>query len=629
MKKTIIIIITLAVIGVITVFFFSGNGEDIEYITAKAEKSSILQTVSETGTIKATKEIQLSFQNSGELVDLVSKVGNKVVVGQVLAKLDTSDLDIRLKEVGASLNYAKANLNKLLSGAAKEDIAVSQASENQAKTSYESAIKELEKTRISVAEDIDQAEKTLNDLLDTTDSTLTTYEQSMSSAETTLANAKSTYQRAIDNKIDAALVDVQAEIASMITALDFVNSLLEDDDADGHLSVLDESHLNNTVLNHKSAKTLIDAAEEKLSFALSVKSNENVIACLDATLSVISKTLMTLNYCFAALENSIDSSAFSQTQIDAYKSTINTQNGLISAGQSSVQVSKQNLNDAILNYNTNVSSAEQSSLSAQAAYDNAVINARNALSSVRINGDSRILTGETKMSTALQSWNVAKTQLQKTQAPARSQDVALAQAQVAQAQSSVESVMNQISKSIINSPIEGTVTDIAYEIGEQVPLGQKMISVLGEDNYEIEVDISEADIAKIKQSNPAVITLDSYGDEVKFYGSVIFIEPAETVIQDVIYYKVKINFVPEGYSVKSGMTANITITTAQKDDVITIPSRAIIERNGDGKFTRKLVNGQSEEVKISTGLRGDEGVTEIIAGVNAGDTIITSIKEKK
>jgi len=153
---------------------------------------------------------------------------------------------------------------------------------------------------------------------------------------------------------------------------------------------------------------------------------------------------------------------------------------------------------------------------------------------------------------------------------------------------------------------------------------------LGENNFEIEVDISEADIAKIRKDNPAEITLDAFGDEVKFPGQVYSIEPAETIIQDVIYYKVKVELSEKDEvkmaGIKSGMTANVIITTSFRDNVLIMPSRAVVEKNGGNKYVRVLVGKKVIEAPVEVGLRGDEGLVEVLSGVKEGDEVITFVK---
>ncbi|RLC36293.1 hypothetical protein DRH27_05435, partial [Candidatus Falkowbacteria bacterium] len=280
-----------------------------------------------------------------------------------------------------------------------------------------------------------------------------------------------------------------------------------------------------------------------------------------------------------------------------------------------------------LAYNTNVSSAENSLISAQAAYDNAINVSRNSLATAQVQGAQQVATYDSRVKSALEALQVAQAQLNKILAPADKYDISLAQARVRQARAALDSTNNQIENSIIKAQSDGTIIEVGYEIGEQVSPTKPVISMLGDNYFEIEVLISEADIAKVEKDDKTEITLDAYGEDLKFYGQVFFIEPAETVVQDVIYYKVKINFDPGEEEVKSGMTANVIITTAQKDNVLNVPGRAIIEKNGDGKFVRVLENNQVIEKKVMIGLRGDGGMVEILSGIKEGEDVVTYIKE--
>jgi multidrug efflux pump subunit AcrA (membrane-fusion protein) len=76
------------------------------------------------------------------------------------------------------------------------------------------------------------------------------------------------------------------------------------------------------------------------------------------------------------------------------------------------------------------------------------------------------------------------------------------------------------------------------------------------------------------------------------------------------------------------MTANAIITTSEKKDILVVPSRAIIEKNGDGKFVRILEEKEVKEISIKTGLYGDDGLVEITSGLEEGQEIITYIKTK-
>lgn len=633
-KKFKIIFIIVFLVLLVTVYFFLANGKaKIEYTTVKAENGNLVQTVSEVGTVKATKEFDLNFLQSGKIGKLPVKIGDKVEEEQVLAELDYGSLSIKEQEAQANLDVANANLNKLLAGATSQTTAVSQAQVDQAKTSYSASLSELEKIKDRVSEDIAQAEKTLSDLEDGGSDSITPLEQAVITAQTDLSNTKSTYQQSINNKKSVALTTIDNKLVTANTALDNINTILDDDDAKAPMESKSKVYLVNTNTSYANGLVLLATAENNLATAERTQIDNDVVSASQSSLSALNEVFKGLDYCYKALESSVVSYTFTQADLDAYKATVSAQMTAVSSAISSVQTAQHNFEDAVLAYQTNVAGSENNLTKAQVNLSDAKRSAQNSLASLMVSSDQQIAAAQTKVDTSLESWQVAKMQLIQLKSPARSQDISLYQAQVKQAEASLNLVRKQVEDSIIKSPIAGTVIRVEYEIGEQVSAAKPVIAILGENNFEIEVDISEADIAKIKKDNPAEITLDAFGDQAKFSGKVYSIEPAETVIQDVIYYKVKIEFTEEqaNYAsiVKSGMTANVIITTNYKENVLLIPLRAVIEKNGDGKYVRILQNGKAVESPVEIGMRGDGGLVEILSGVKTGEDIITFEKPAK
>lgn len=197
------------------------------------------------------------------------------------------------------------------------------------------------------------------------------------------------------------------------------------------------------------------------------------------------------------------------------------------------------------------------------------------------------------------------------------------EAQVEQSQAQVGNLQAQISKTILASPINGIVAKQDAKVGEIVSANASLVSLISESQFEIEADVPEADIAKIKIGDEANITLDAYGNEAVFQGKVISIDPAEKIIEGVATYKTKMQFLEKDERVKSGMTANIDISGGKKEAAVAIPQKAVIAKNGD-KFVNVLEDGKLNEKKIITGFRGSDGYLEIIEGIKEGDKIIIS-----
>jgi len=192
---------------------------------------------------------------------------------------------------------------------------------------------------------------------------------------------------------------------------------------------------------------------------------------------------------------------------------------------------------------------------------------------------------------------------------------------IKQRENNLRDAIDNLGKYSIRAPISGTVTKQDAKAGEIVSANTPLVSLISASQFEIEANIPEADIAKVKIGNTAKVTLDAYGNDASFDVKITAIDPAETVVDGVATYKTTFQFIDRDERVKSGMTANIDISTEKREGVIVIPQRAVATQNGD-KIVRILNSETPKEVKVKTGLRGSDGNIEIIEGVNEGDTVI-------
>ena len=101
------------------------------------------------------------------------------------------------------------------------------------------------------------------------------------------------------------------------------------------------------------------------------------------------------------------------------------------------------------------------------------------------------------------------------------------------------------------------------------------------------------------------------------------VDPAETIVNGIGAYGIKLQFVHDDSRIKSGMTANIFITTGVRKAVLALPASAIIT-SGSDKFVF-VDNGSSKPVKtpVTVGITGDDGRVEIVSGLKAGDKVVT------
>ncbi len=256
-----------------------------------------------------------------------------------------------------------------------------------------------------------------------------------------------------------------------------------------------------------------------------------------------------------------------------------------------------------------------------------------AVSTARANLVNSASSYETQIQSASNSVAIASAQLNLKKAGPRDFDISAALAQVAQAQASLEKARSDAEDYYLRAPIDGKVTKLNYSLGETPSAANPVVQMLGNERYEIKVDIPESDITKVRVGEKVTIELDAFGSDHPFSGAVTFIDPAQTIIKDVTYYKATISFNDDSWNdqIKPGMTANITIVAQEKSDVLFIPQRAVkIKEATLGevpvKYVQILVNGQPQEKIVEIGLRGDNGLAEVLSGLSVNDLVITFIK---
>jgi len=233
-----------------------------------------------------------------------------------------------------------------------------------------------------------------------------------------------------------------------------------------------------------------------------------------------------------------------------------------------------------------------------------------------------VATDEQAVVTAEYNLIAAQKQLDLQKAGATIEQIAAQEAAVRSADAQVANYKAQIGKTVISAPINGIITRQDARVGEIVSPGVAVVALTSKTEFEIESYIPEADIAGVAIGNIATFTLDAYENDLVFNATVIHIDPAETIIEGVSTYKVILSLAESDDRVKSGMTADVSILVDKRENVIAIPTRAINNTVDGKKIVRVLVGGLVEEREVTVGLRGSDGRTEIVSGIEDGDEVI-------
>lgn len=198
-----------------------------------------------------------------------------------------------------------------------------------------------------------------------------------------------------------------------------------------------------------------------------------------------------------------------------------------------------------------------------------------------------------------------------------------------QARERVRTLEAQMKENVLVSPIAGQISKFDARVGEVVTLGSVIARVVAPEGLLLESRVPESDIAKISLGMKATITFDSLSSDDIFEGEVLFIDPAATVVQDVVSYKVQFHLARGDERLKEGMTGNIDIETAHRSNVLWVPFRALTKENTKTFAEVKQADQSFQKVEVVTGLEGDDGTIEVKTGLKEGDEVTIGATQKK
>jgi HlyD family secretion protein len=280
----------------------------------------------------------------------------------------------------------------------------------------------------------------------------------------------------------------------------------------------------------------------------------------------------------------------------------------------------QELQSATLDYDTAKAAYEALAATSKSDASSKIASAAASLQSARAN-----LAGLKDQVTAadLASAQAALTQAQnnlaKLLAGPTATELDTAENGVETAQIAVDQAKRALEQALLVAPFDGVVTAVTAAAGESSSGAAITISDL--DNLEVVVQMSEVDVPQIQTGQKVEITLDALTD-VTLEGVVTQISPAGTLTSGVVNYPVTVALTRSADGVKTGMTANLSIITARKDNVLTVPNRAV-KSVGSRKMVTLFRDGQQIPTPVEVGTSSDTR-TEIISGLNEGDLVVVS-----
>jgi len=228
-----------------------------------------------------------------------------------------------------------------------------------------------------------------------------------------------------------------------------------------------------------------------------------------------------------------------------------------------------------------------------------------------------------------------------------------AEANVKIKQGALDKAKADLEHCTITSPIDGVVISRNVDVGQTVAasLQAPVIFMIANDLTKMQIDsnVAEADVGVVEVGQNVDFTVDAFPMRT-FHGQVVQVRNAPITVQNVVTYDTVIGVSNQDLKLKPGMTANVSIMVAHKDNVLQIKNAALRYRpaeattpgeigsrspapagaRGAGRERRKsertvylLSGGQPKPVQIKTGI-SDGVVTEVVEGLKEGDRVVTA-----
>jgi len=564
----------------------TGTSAETRYVLAAVEKGTLIVSVSGSGQVSASNQIDLKSKAGGQITYLGIKSGQAVKAGQTLVQIDSRDANKTVRDAKMSLETAQLNYEKLKKPADKLTLLQAQNSLTQARDA-------LTKLKSSNAN---------------------TYQSTLESKKEEEDSLKKAYEDGFNSVSNAFLA-----LPSVITGL---NSLLFDKTLSGDKANLDwyadnaDVSLSSTTLYRNEvysayvkARQSYDASFANYKLASRDMEKEAIESLIDETYEMtkdISDAIKTAdNFLDYTQDYMVKIGRTVPTIVTTHQSTLSTYTGIANTHLTNLLAIKKTIEDsktALVNYDRDIKDLDQ-------------------------NDPLEIASAE-------QSIKEKEASLADLKAGMDNLDERLQKLTLEQKENSLQDARDKLADYTVSSPFSGIVAVVGVKDGETISSGATVATLVSH-KYIAEISLNEVDIVKVAVGQKATLTFDAI-EGLSASGEVMEMDILGTVSQGVVNYSVKIGFDTQDERIKPGMSVSAAVITDAKQDVIMIDNSAI-KSSGDVNYV-EMISGTVTpamladktgvtsatapiQQQIEVGLANDTS-TEILSGLKEGDTII-------
>lgn len=610
-KKSVLSALSVvAVTGTVIGFQMNKPADPVRYVLAAVTRGALVTSVTASGQVTAENQIDITPAVSGAIIGTYVKLGDEVTTDTPLFEIDRRSAAKAVRIAQQSVRDAQISLES-------------------AQISYEKLLKPKNTASVLQAQNaLNQAERNLEKLQEGPDPI------DLMNAEAKVHAAEQNAKLASDGKTpktvrdayDKNVITLNSLVAMMQNALDDSNDILGVDGAAANInfanlfSVLDQGKKIQAVSSYARAKEAISAAKNAVD-PLALRDEDP--AQIDAATTIVNDALETTETLLEDMKGGLDASltsfAFSQTSLDSYTSTIQSDITNVTNGYGTITSMRDAIDEAIAAYDNSAASlaqakAELDTLKAGATADELAAARETLAEREQALKDASAAAEDIDLKTALNTIEQRKSSLQN-------------------ARDNVQDALETLNDYTVRAPFDGVIAKMDAKNAGQVSPSTVLATILTKAKI-ADVSLNEVDVSKIKVGQKATLTFDAVAD-LTIAGTVSEVDMVGTATQGVVTYKVKIAFLTEDERIKSGMSVSASIVTDVHTDVLLVPNGAI-RRLGDTSAVETLpgvaLNAEStgagvpsaslpEAKSVTTGLSNEQS-TEIMEGLKEGDVIV-------
>jgi multidrug efflux pump subunit AcrA (membrane-fusion protein) len=581
-SKWVVLLASLAIGGWGYWYFFvgkSGVSASTNQVV-RVSLGSISSSVKTTGKISPIQTTSLPFVKQGTITKIQKNVGDEVKSGEILAEIDTQNANMDIRNAQISLDNAKNNYDKLFSS-------MSEADKLRAKTTYDESKHSLELLESQYLDFLTDQKNTLAE----TESALALLSEKVKLAESELEYAKK--NTAINNDS----TNLERDMANAFLALEEINRFFPDTIKslrdwlyieNKNSDYYGDLWANNANQKADTEKLFSTVSGSIIDFGKSLsllrtkenKTLDEVFASLTSAKDILTDLNTLSAMAIEEYENSRINITISQSFIDSQQILIRTLGSSISNKLSSLNGTYTTLKNygtdeiqALANKNT-VSQKEQSLQSTK----NDLAKAERSYRALLTSQSTDRVAKQNEIVRQKNTVDLNELTYKELLAWPESTDLRSAKNSISSAEINLTKAYIALKDYQIIAPFDGTINDIPWIVGDTTT-GSEGILIENKNMYEINLSLDQVDIVKIKPGMRANITLDAFPGEM-YTGSVASISALPTETSWVVSYEAKIILTLPRTDVFSKMNATVEILTIQKENVLIIPTSAIISEWG-------------------------------------------------